>query len=196
MPAQKNTTTVASAAKGEGKNFIKHEWDQNKDWSYLADKEPDASHHLKAELMNRFGPEGFEITPHQVMVFLAMHRWTQKSDVNQSRQDFRGRTWASVQKGYETLAERAAQEIAEHGEDVKMVKNPIVTGLTAEEVLEGVLEAPEAPKEAKEVAEKALEEAKPAAKKAPAKKAPAASKAPATRQRRTPRKAATAKAEA
>lgn len=134
------TTTEAVVEK----KLIKHDdFDINKDWSYLADKEPEASHVLKAELMNRFGPEGFEITPKQVQVFLAMHRWVQKSDANQSRDDFRGRTWESVEKGYATLTERAVKEIAENGPNAVMVPMPNITGLTAADILPAAEEAPQ-----------------------------------------------------
>lgn len=130
------STTAAAAPAEEKKDFIKaSDWNAGKDWSYLADKAPDDSHILKAEMMNRFGPEGFEITPDQVKVFLAMHRWVQQSDANQSREAFRGRTWESVEKGYQTLAERAAKEIEENGPNAKMVPLPNLTGLTAADLI-------------------------------------------------------------
>ena len=136
-----NTTTIeatteAAAAAEEKKSFIKaSNWDAGKDWSYLADKDPEESHILKAEMINRFGPEGVDITPKQVQVFLSMHRWIQQSDVNQSRENFRGRTWESVEKGYATLAERALKEIEENGPNALMVPMPNVTGLTAADII-------------------------------------------------------------
>lgn len=139
-----NTAAAASEETVVEKKIIKHDdFDINKDWGYLAEKEPEASHVLKAELMNRFGPDGFEITPKQVQVFLAMHRWVQKSDANQSRDDFRGRTWESVEKGYATLTERAVKEIAENGPNAVMVPMPNVTGLTAADILPAAEEAPQ-----------------------------------------------------
>lgn len=201
------TTEAPAVAEKEGKEFIKPSgWKADKDWSYLADKEPDASHYLKAEMMLKFGPqEGMpELTIDEaakvVQVFLSMHRWMQQSDLNQSRPDFRGRTWESVEKGYLTLAERAAKEIAEKGPEARMVETPrAVTGLKAEEVLAGIMKAPSATEEEKEEAKEALvaagadpEQAKekvPAEAEAKVEEAVAEEKpAPKTRQRRAPRK--------
>lgn len=184
-------TNVPAVAETEGKDFIKPSgWKADKDWSYLAEKQPDASHHLKAELMNRFGPEGFEITPEQVMVFLAMHRWTQQSDVNQSRTDFRGRTLESVVKGYKTLAEKAAERIETEGPTAQIATTTHITGLKAEDLI------PASSQELvmKDVLTEPAEE--PAIEEAPAedvKDEPVKEEAPkpAARQRRTPRKPAT-----
>lgn len=174
------STTAAAAPAEEKKDFIKaSDWNAGKDWSYLADKAPDDSHILKAEMMNRFGPEGFEITPDQVKVFLAMHRWVQQSDANQSREAFRGRTWQSVERGYQTLAERAAKEIEENGPNAKMVPLPNLTGLTAADLIpetpaeEAPVEVPAAVVEEikEEVKAEIAEEAKPEPKKAPQRRA-------------------------
>lgn len=178
---------AAEQAATEGKDFIKpKEWDSGKDWNYLNEKQPDASHVLKAEMMNRFGPEGFEITPDQVKVFLAMHRWVQQSDANQSRGDFRGRTWESVTKGYETLVKHAEEAIAEKGPNAVMVDQPHITGVKASDILEQVAQAEEAPEEVKEEAAEAVKEVE-EAKAAPAKK-PAQRRSPRT-PRKTPAKA-------
>ena len=176
----KDTAAQTIATTDEtGEGVIKHDdFDINKDWSYLADKEPDSGHVLKAELINRFGPEGFNITAKQIQVFLAMHRWVQKSDAKQSREGFHGRKWSSVEKGYATLAERAAKMIATEGEDAVVVSNPNITGLSAKEVLaaaESALADPEASPEEKEVAAaevtaQAEAEAKPEPKKTQARK--------------------------
>lgn len=190
-----NTNTKETATEAESKAFIKPNkgWDGNKDWSYLDEKEPDQSHYLKGEMLRRFGPkEGMpEMTAAEaakvVQAFLAMHRWMQQSDLNQSRADFRGRTWESVEKGYETLAKKAAERIAEEGPTARMVDAPrAVTGLKAEDVLKEIVAAPEAPEEAKEIAEEAVAEVEEAkAEEAPEEKPV---EQPKPRQRRQPRK--------
>lgn len=195
----KNTAKEA-ATEIAGKDFIKPTkgWDEGKDWSYLAEKEPDSSHYLKAHMLLKYGPqEGMpEMTVAEaakvVQVFLSMHRWMQQSDLNQSRDDFRGRTWESVQKGYQTLAEKAAERLAENP-TARMVEAPrAVTGLTADEVLKEIVKQPDAPEEAKEVAKEALAGAEPKAepKTEPAKEEPKAEEKPTPkpRQRRAPRK--------
>lgn len=84
-----------------------------KDWTYLLEKEPSSNHILFAKLMReKLGDEAVDnATPEQMIYWLlAMHRWMQKTQANRERAEFRGRTWGSVIKGYETLAQKAALE--------------------------------------------------------------------------------------
>lgn len=85
----------------------------DKDWKYLQTKQPDSNHVLQAQVISELA--GVEITPQQCMAFLAMHRFIQKSQANQDRENFRGRTWESVLKGSATLGERAQEEKDLHG---------------------------------------------------------------------------------
>lgn len=87
-----------------------------KDWTYLLEKEPSSNHILFAKIMReKLGDEAVDnATPEQMIYWLlAMHRWMQKTEANRERAEFRGRTWGSVLKGYETLAERASLEDSE-----------------------------------------------------------------------------------
>lgn len=79
-----------------------------KDWTYLSGKTPSSNHELQAAVISQLS--GVEISPEQCMAFLAMHRFIQKSEANQTRPEFHGRTWESVIKGSNTLAERAAEQ--------------------------------------------------------------------------------------
>lgn len=90
-----------------------------KDWTYLQGKPTSSNHVLEAQVITQLS--GVEISPQQVQALLAMHRFIQKSQANQDRPDFRGRTWESVLKGNQTLAERAAER---HG---AVVAEPIGT---------------------------------------------------------------------
>ena len=84
-----------------------------KDWTYLLEKEPSSNHVLFAKIMReKLGAEVVDnATPEQMIYWLlAMHRWMQKTQANRARPEFRGRTWGSVLRGYETLAQRAAAE--------------------------------------------------------------------------------------
>lgn len=105
----------------------------DKDWTYLQGKQPDSNHELQAEIISKLA--GVEITPQQCMAFLAMHRFIQKSQANQDRANFRGRTWESVLRGNATLAEKASER---HG---PVVHRPI--GVPVEDVpAEPVQDAP------------------------------------------------------
>lgn len=96
-----------------------------KDWTYLQGKPTSSNHELEAQVITQLS--GVEISPQQVQALLAMHRFIQKSQANQDRPDFRGRTWESVLKGNQTLAERAAEK---HG---AVVAEPIGTVVEPEE---------------------------------------------------------------
>lgn len=182
-----NTTATKSAAATAAKveeaktEYIKPAGhNPDKDWSYLADKDPSEVNTLMAKMATRLS--GVEISPKQVQVLLAMHRWMQASDLNREREGFRGRTWEEVRKGNVTLLERAENIITLKGEDAPVVENVNQSGLSAEEILAD----PEAPLELKEQAaaevvvadeaKEAKEEAKPAARKPRAPRKTAAQK--------------------
>lgn len=101
------------------KGTIVHEQEE-KDWTYLAKKEPSSNHHLQARLITELS--GIEISAQQCMALLAMHRWIQKSEANRERPEFKGRTVDSVLKGSETLAQRAAEIAAKQGEKAPIVQ--------------------------------------------------------------------------
>lgn len=98
---------------------IKHDQVQ-KDWTYLAEKEPSSNHVLQARMITELS--GVEISPKQCMALLAMHRWIQKSEANQQREGFHGRTVDSVLRGSATLAERVADRV---GEDLVTHRIPV-----------------------------------------------------------------------
>lgn len=144
------TTSVAAAANAAKEQapatvkinpetgYIQHE-QKAKDWSYLLAKDPSDLHALHVRIMKQeLGEDNVNnMTQEQfVMAYLAMHRWMQKSDANQARPEFKGRRWNSVLKGSETLGEKAATIIVEHGEDAKVVESPIAIGLQDEAVAE------------------------------------------------------------
>lgn len=79
-----------------------------KDWTYLQGKTPSSNHVLQAAVISQLS--GVEISPEQCMAFLAMHRFIQKSEANQARPEYHGRTWESVIRGSQTLAERASAQ--------------------------------------------------------------------------------------
>lgn len=151
----------------EGKGYIKPKGhNPDKDWSYLVDKDPNETNTLYAMMVHRL--TGVEISPKQVQVLLAMHRWMQASDLNRERETFRGRTWEEVRKGNATLLERAEDIITERGETAQVVDSPNVVDdeLKAEakaEVLKvrnAAAAKAEAAKAAKAAKEKELEAAK------------------------------------
>lgn len=108
------------------KTYVKAtDFDADKDWAYLLDKEPSSNHELFASIMRKaLGEEALrEASLEQIIYwFLAMHRWMQKSDANQSRPDFRGRELGSVVKGSETLLERVSQRVVVEGENAPLVE--------------------------------------------------------------------------
>lgn len=137
---------------------IKHD-QVEKDWSYLADKEPASNHELQARLITELS--GVEISPKQCMALLAMHRWIQKTEANQKREGFHGRTVESVLKGSETLAERVAPRL---GEDLVTHRVPVTFVANVEEAHAEAIAV-----EAKPTPAKPARKAAP--RKAPAKKA-------------------------
>lgn len=119
--------------------IIRHEQDA-KDWTYLADKEPQSNHYLQAKMITELS--GVEISPKQCMALLAMHRWIQKSEANQQREGFHGRTVDSVLKGSATLAERVSTR---PGTDLVEARIPVtIEQAEAQAALDAATEA-EAP---------------------------------------------------
>lgn len=92
----------------------------DKDWSYIADKDPLETHELFASIIRR--KAGVEISAKQVQALLLMHRWMQASDLNRERETFRGRTLGSVIRGSETLLGRTEDRATIEGEDAQVVE--------------------------------------------------------------------------
>lgn len=122
----------------EAKEYIRPAgFDAGKDWSYLLEKDYSNNHALFAQIMrHKLGKEALETASLEQIIywFLAMHRWMQKSDANQAREGFRGRTMESVLKGSDTLAERVQQRL-EEGESPEelLTKNRVHAGVDLEE---------------------------------------------------------------
>lgn len=171
MTATKNTEAAAATAAKEaalvqsndGKEYIAPKGhNPNKDWTYIADKDPLETHVLYADMVTRLS--GIEVSAKQMQAMLLMHRWMQQSDLNRARDTFKGRTLASVLKGNETLFERTSQRALLEGEDAPVVDSVNeVVGDVAEEI-QATLEAAKAPKVEEAPAEepKAEEAPKPA----------------------------------
>ena len=80
----------------------------DKDWTYLAAKDPSDVHRLHAELVSELS--GVEVSPKQVQAILAMHGTIQRSEKNQERADYRGRTPQSIAKGGFTTLQHFGNE--------------------------------------------------------------------------------------
>lgn len=129
-----NTTSTKATASAteeapvetQGTGYIKPKGhNEDKDWTYLVDKDPNETNVLYAKMVTELS--GVEISPKQVQALLSMHRWMQASDLNRARENFRGRTWEEVRRGNATLLERSENIITERGEDAPVVESPNVT---------------------------------------------------------------------
>ncbi|AWY06139.1 hypothetical protein PBI_SUZY_34 [Gordonia phage Suzy] len=112
----------------------------DKDWSYIADKEPLETHELFAQIIRR--KAGIEISAKQVQALLLMHRWMQASDLNRERETFRGRTLGSVIRGAETQLGRSENRATMEGEDAQVVQVINSVGDEVAEAIRAELTAP------------------------------------------------------
>ncbi|QOC56179.1 hypothetical protein SEA_MADI_34 [Gordonia phage Madi] len=112
----------------------------DKDWSYIADKDPLETHHLFAQIIRR--EAGIEISAKQVQALLLMHRWMQASDLNRERETFRGRTLGSVIRGSETLLGRTEDRATIEGEDAQVVQTVNSVSDEVAEAIRAELAAP------------------------------------------------------